>query len=758
MPVFTYKIGAQGVRDRAKQFMGNDIIRGIVELITNSDAAYSASGEAKPGSRLITILYNSAERWFEIRDRAGGMTPGEVEDKFTEGGATSAEGQRGYFGLGAKDCAVFGSLNLTTIDRTGNLTTQVHIPSDFEQCSLDSRQASDKDYEEMHGTMRRRAGTVVRISVDRHEQGGAHMPQFDNLIRSLRSHYALRSLLQRSSVKLRSVGRTKLSGNVVYPGFPWENPGAECLHDGDIGIAGYPDSHPRLKLFKLPPNSLVGDPSSEAFEGFLLIGTKDIADYGFTLAGRETRDHAKRLVGYVDDSYIQTLLTEYRQYGSSGQNPRPVVSQERRPRNGGLDSDHPYTKALFAALAPVIDRALSALQSESREQERSGVSEGLQRANEEAGRQLSQILDAGGEGLAPKPLPEGFYFLPTSRALKRGSEHWESLSLYLILEDDDSSHAGAAVDAFLEDQELCDMADRTVTLRERSGTDRGQMASIRLKALDRIGRTTLTATTNGKSAQATISVEEAPPPPLLFQFERARYSVQPSRRRSVRVLIPEFLAKDDADADVTLSISDANGGVVIRGTSRRAFDEGGFDVSRLAYVVPFEIEGRQVGARASLTASFQNQKAVADLVVGGGTLQVLLDDRETSPPHQRAKVYDVGDPCSYSEHESELCLHVFARHPRVERYLGEPRDSADSIFWDLNDSPGFRAMFAECLADAVTEFQMSNWKPDSVAVSDQGDVLSSFWEIKKKNLTATQNIYIMDDMWRSQKKLLGLPS
>ena len=32
MQKFTYKIGAQGAQDRAKQFMGNDIVRGIVEL------------------------------------------------------------------------------------------------------------------------------------------------------------------------------------------------------------------------------------------------------------------------------------------------------------------------------------------------------------------------------------------------------------------------------------------------------------------------------------------------------------------------------------------------------------------------------------------------------------------------------------------------------------------------------------------------------------------------------------------------------
>ena len=60
-----------------------------------------------------------------------------------------------------------------------------------------------------------------------------------------------------------------------------------------------------------------------------------------------------------------------------------------------------------------------------------------------------------------------------------------------------------------------------------------------------------------------------------------------------------------------------------------------------------------------------------------------------------------GEPCSTNSHKNELCLHVFARHPRLNPYLGEPRETADGIFWSLNDSPGFRSMYAECVAEAV---------------------------------------------------------
>ena len=231
--------------------MGNDIVRGIVELITNSDAAYSASRISKRSQRPITVLVNSSKRWIEVRDRACGMAPKTVEEKFTEGGAISAEGQRGYFGLGAKDCAVFGSLRLKTIDDKG-MFTEVHIPGDFENCQWGHGTATKRDYEEVHGTPRRHTGTVVRITVDKLEQGGARMPRFESLVTGLRTHFALRSVNQRNKVTLRSDGRKpNLSESLVYSGFPWESETAKYLYEGLVPVEGYPESRPELKLYEL---------------------------------------------------------------------------------------------------------------------------------------------------------------------------------------------------------------------------------------------------------------------------------------------------------------------------------------------------------------------------------------------------------------------------------------------------------------------------------------------------------------------------
>ena len=751
MQGFTYRIGSQGAQDRAKQFMGNDIVRGIVELVTNSDTAYRSLGIDQPRQRPITISINSSERWIEIRDRAGGMSPKVVGEKFTEGGATSTEGERGYFGLGAKDCAVFGSLTLMTIDGEGALT-EVSIPGDFRNCNWGHRKATDQHYEELHGSARKRPGTLVRINVDKLAEGGARIPRYESLLRDLRTHYALRSLHRRNRVTLKLVSRSSdRSETLVYPGFPWEDSIVECIHDGVLKVDGYPESQPQLRLFNLP-EPIAGEPSSETFEGFVLIGARDVAHYGYTLAGFEKRDHAKRLVGELEDPYILTLLSEYRNRGASEKNPRPIVNQDRRPRHGGLDSDHPYTKELFNTLRPILQKALANLQAESKASARSGISEALQLANDEAGRLLSQILDTEGQVATPKPLPEGFYFLPSSKALKQGGGTSESLSLYSIGLDE--AVEGAKVHLDIENPDVCDIESRVADLRARHGDNTGYRASVRLRSGSTLGRTTLSASLNGRVAESTVTVVDNPTPPMELQFERSKYTVQPSKRRTVRVLVPESLIDDDEDDVVRLLLADSRDGIVIRGPSGLGVFECSFDSDRIAYVVPFELEGRRIGERTRLTATFQGHKVEAELSVGGGVPLIYLDDSETSPPSQRAKVYDIGEPCSNREHQNELCLHVFARHSRLNPYLGEPHEGSIGIFWDLNDSPGFRAMYADCVAEAVAEFQMLGSDLNGSVVI--GDMLDSFWNAKQKALSAIQPIYIDGVQWNSQKGLLEL--
>ena len=146
--LFHYHLGPQAARDRAAQFMSGDVHRGIVELLTNSDTAYSTMKEISRNRRPIEVRISrsSSHRWFEVRDKAGGMNSETLRDKFTQGGATSTAGERGYFGLGAKDCAVFGKMTVETVDQSGNLNKVELSRNYIDNKIYKSRKATPEDY------------------------------------------------------------------------------------------------------------------------------------------------------------------------------------------------------------------------------------------------------------------------------------------------------------------------------------------------------------------------------------------------------------------------------------------------------------------------------------------------------------------------------------------------------------------------------------------------------------------------------------
>lgn len=361
------------------------------------------------------------------------------------------------------------------------------------------------------------------------------------------------------------------------------------------------------------------------------------------------------------------------------------------------------------------------------------------------------MFDSGGQGPEPKPLKEGFYFLPSSKDLKRNDSNWTPISIYRIGDEDAE---GEEVQFHLENSDVCGLQSDMVELVRMPNRTSGYRATVRLRSGSEPGTTILRASLNGEMTEATVRVVDNPPPQMQFMFERSKYSVKPSKRRKVRVLVPEGLIEDGRDNDVHIHLSDTRDGIVLRGSRCRNVHECPFDSEQVAYIVSFELEGRRIGAKADLTATFRDLRTEAVVTVGGGSVQVYIDDVMKPPPDQRSKVFDVAEPCGKTEHLDETCLHVFTRHSRMEPYLGDPTED-DNIFWDLNDSPGFRAMCADSIAEAAVEFKIMSSMSTQEEISPQ-DLFNLFWKEKKTVLEKMQEIYIDKSKWDEQKKLVDL--
>ena len=98
--------------------MKGDIVRGLIELITNCDDAY---GDHPGGKIRIEVEHRRNAPWHVVvRDRAKGMRKQKMERAIGDIGARTSgfeggERVRGNLGRGAKDVAAFGPVTFKSI-------------------------------------------------------------------------------------------------------------------------------------------------------------------------------------------------------------------------------------------------------------------------------------------------------------------------------------------------------------------------------------------------------------------------------------------------------------------------------------------------------------------------------------------------------------------------------------------------------------------------------------------------------------------
>src|SRR2546426_479865 len=110
--------GPRAFKQDASNAMKGDIVRGLIELITNADDAY---GDSTQGKIRVEVEHRRGAPWqVVVRDRAKGMRKARMEEaigevgKRTSGFETGAR-VRGNLGRGAKDVAAFGPVTFESI-------------------------------------------------------------------------------------------------------------------------------------------------------------------------------------------------------------------------------------------------------------------------------------------------------------------------------------------------------------------------------------------------------------------------------------------------------------------------------------------------------------------------------------------------------------------------------------------------------------------------------------------------------------------
>ena len=339
----TIKYSSRGFLQDSSQAMGGDIVRALVELITNCDDAY---GTEAGQINIEVIRSDDNPTMVVVRDTATGLTPDQMKNCFTElaaqtSGFTQGARVRGLLGRGAKDTACFGRTRFETIKDDVYSWLELKSTGDWDKDEMPATSNHRDNLEIPEGTN----GLVATIYVER---PGLEPRPNKQLVDRLSKNVQLRQITTERTVLFGQItnGKHGLTQTVR-----WNEPDSVPLEDLELNIDGY-DTTARLRLFKLTTPG-EGRVDSHSRQGIEVRGSK--ATYDNTFFG-ENAVETSWIRGIVDCDLIDDLIRTYEKtQGTDTQNPTPLLRRDR----DGLDKDHPFYQALgsavLVALTPILE-------------------------------------------------------------------------------------------------------------------------------------------------------------------------------------------------------------------------------------------------------------------------------------------------------------------------------------------------------------------------------------------------------------------
>jgi hypothetical protein len=676
--------GPRAFKQDASNAMRGDIVRGLIELITNCDDAY---GDDARGKIRIEVEHRRSAPWqVVVRDRAKGMRKARMAHAIGDIGTRTSgfeEGARvrGNLGRGAKDLAAFGPVTFESICEGFYSVMTLEPDGSFDDPA--ERKVTDSDRERLG--IPRGSGTVVTVVVE----GRFRCPQHRTLLDRLSKHYQLRDI---NSDPRRELTLVDLNDGTT-DGVRYGRPSLTQVLTRDLTVPGYDDAATSVTISRTAeryenPSSDPGRP-----EGLLVKGRRAI--YENTLLSFESNPHSHWFTGSITCEYVDTLALEYDNVEADGGehsplNPIPIISRSR----DGLEHEHPFFKALIGAVEPLLGELV---REEERKAKEGEVRESarLRRALDTLGRDLGQLVDAdlreidedglgggqGGDGTEPLRI------IPESPVLYIGED--KTISVVAL-----RSLGATTIEVEVDPEGVIELLDSSpIPLADHPRRDDYLIARIHVRPLIEDEETLLTVRCGEAEALASIEVRPErefpdPVPPTELEFERARYQVAHGRRRSLLLRAPVEVINEVDSTTVRIDSSDA-GIVVIGGPVKLEFDE-----DELCFVGRVSVEGRVLGARGTLTATLGTAHA---------TCEVIVAQHEGGGPRLDIKIVDEaqGRYRAYVERLGEITtIKILGGHAAIKRYLGPGPD------FPRQDTPTARLVIAEIVAGEAARLVM----------------------------------------------------
>lgn len=671
----------QGFEQDAGQAMGSDVVRGLIELVTNADDAYNK----RVGEIRIDVYRPKSSKdptVIAVRDNAIGLPTEAMERNFsTLGGDLSGfadgESKRGLFGRGSKDTAWFGKTVFESIHE--GRYTELVLNRDGSG-TIDHRDSTSNDNDRLNI----RPGTNgLSASMHVYPQY-ATVPDGSKLEQRLSTHVQLRTLIQRQRVVLieHRAGR-KITHSIV-----WDPPPSDLVLEEIIAIPDYSVSC-KLTVRKLRQR-IEGPVNEYSVTGIAIRGSRttymntffDLSGYGTGL-----------LTGELECTAIDDLIRQYDKSAKDDdkdlvnlKNPYRLIRRDR----DGIDRNHPFTQALARLVAERLRPILDSLEPEQRE----GGSKQLRKDLSQIANLLSSLIreDLGEEedeiGGVGRPTEENpIIIIPPTLRGKVGTHR--TLTVLIHAE----SLGGSSLSASTSDStvKLLGVPSQPVPHKTFVGAIVSQLR-IDLKEIGTTDVTVWFTDLEECRATTTVLVHDEPQPdeipPVGLEWKNDTMSVTVGKERNLTLRAPTELAPGGSigiGIEMTGETTELLQNVCVLELTTRGWLEG-----------KVRVRGVKLGSSCTITARAVSQSATGRITttlpspITGFNFDIRLVDRAEGSTRGVVTTEETG-----------RVLLLFARHPAMAGHLGKLR--ADGTYVNERQAAA-RAVLGEAIAAVVSDF------------------------------------------------------
>jgi len=482
---------------QADQAIRKDVLRALVEIITNCNDSYSRlehTGQRVNGEIIIDIQRKHKNSVIRVRDYAEGMTDIRMDKVVgTYGEATSGLKEdkhvRGMWGRGLKD-SIFGlGYGYVHSFRGANFySCSLLLKNGIPTFELQSPVRANVPLREKYGILEGN-GTIIEIIASRDD---VKVPQFDNIRNYLQRHFELRPIM--SDPKRRIILRDIPSAEKIRHEhvLSYKPPRGEQVLNEKIKIEGYPASA-RLEVFRSNIQLSTRSEEGDYADGGLLVISKATV-VSLTMLKFENDPYAGYFYGSIQCDHLHDLM----------KNDEPVLTATR----DGINWTHPFAKALKLSveskLEPLIEaerkHAIHDEQTHLDKQLRQKINRALHELNSIALTELSEKRDDGFQKQIDLP-PSGIGFFPERVHVQTG----QIITLTLLVDLMEKARVGATVTVISNNPEIMVLTQQAVIQPHKSDLRIGQ-ARVKVEGRQVGGEGTVTAYLGKYRAEALVQV------------------------------------------------------------------------------------------------------------------------------------------------------------------------------------------------------------------------------------------------------------